>query len=141
MTAVSDGTGRGVLESPQHIVEGIILRRLRAKRIEGYTLEMSKEIVAALSAAPVAQEPVARLVPIKNLVAMLALLPPAPVDIPPSWFPVGSSGWLLACRPAIRIAPAASHRRKSTQCDGREEPLAAANQPPQHLPAGFGLAQ
>ena len=31
--------------------------------------------------APVAQEPVARLVPIKNLVAMLALLPPAPVDV------------------------------------------------------------
>ena len=57
MTAVSDETGRGVLESPQHIVEGIILRRLRAKRIEGYTLEMSKEIVAALSASPVAQEP------------------------------------------------------------------------------------
>ena len=36
---------------------------------------------AAPSAAPVAQEPVARLVPIKNLVAMLALLPPAPVDV------------------------------------------------------------
>lgn len=43
------------------------------------------KVIAALeeqgSASPVAQEPVARLVPIKNLVAMLALLPPAPVDV------------------------------------------------------------
>lgn len=38
-------------------------------------------LLHALSATPVAQEPVARLVPIKNLVAMLALLPPAPVDV------------------------------------------------------------
>ena len=59
MTAVSDETGREALQSPQHIIEGIILRRLHDERIEGYTLEMSKEIAAALSAAPVAQEPVA----------------------------------------------------------------------------------
>jgi len=59
MTAVSDETGREPFQSPQHLIEGIILRRLHDKRIEGYTLEMSKEIEAALSAAPVAQEPVA----------------------------------------------------------------------------------
>jgi hypothetical protein len=40
-----------------------------------------KRLLNAASASPVAQEPVARLVPIKNLVAMLALLPPAPVDV------------------------------------------------------------
>lgn len=57
MTAVSDEAGREPFQSPQHIIEGIILRRLHDKRIEGYTLEMSKEIEAALSASPVAQEP------------------------------------------------------------------------------------
>ena len=56
MTAtVSDETGREALQSPQHIIEGIILRRLHDERIEGYTLEMSKEIAAALSAAPVGE--------------------------------------------------------------------------------------
>lgn len=35
--------------SPQHIIEGVILRRLHEKRIEGYTLEMSEEIAEALS--------------------------------------------------------------------------------------------
>jgi len=34
----------------QYIIEGIILRRLHEKRIEGYTLEMSKEIAEALAA-------------------------------------------------------------------------------------------
>ncbi|MCK1445392.1 hypothetical protein IVB43_23695 [Bradyrhizobium sp. 48] len=35
--------------SAQYIIEGIILRRLHEKRIDGYTLEMSKEIAAALT--------------------------------------------------------------------------------------------
>lgn len=39
-------------KSPQYIIEGIILRRMHEKRIEGYTLEMSKEIAAALAALP-----------------------------------------------------------------------------------------
>ena len=56
MTAFSDETGREPFQSPQHIIEGIILRRLHDKRIEGYTLEMSKEIEAALSAAPVGDD-------------------------------------------------------------------------------------
>jgi hypothetical protein len=34
---------------PQYVVEGIILRRLFEKRIEGYTIETAKEIVEALS--------------------------------------------------------------------------------------------
>jgi hypothetical protein len=37
------------LKHPEYIIEGIILRRLHEKRIEGYTLEMCKEIAAALS--------------------------------------------------------------------------------------------
>ncbi len=36
-------------QQPQYIVEGIILRRLHEKRIEGYTIETAKEIVEALS--------------------------------------------------------------------------------------------
>jgi hypothetical protein len=40
-----------LLQQPQYIVEGIILRRLHEKRIEGYTIEMAKEIVEALRSA------------------------------------------------------------------------------------------
>jgi hypothetical protein len=36
---------------PQYIVEGIILRRLHERRIEGYTIETAKEIVASLQPA------------------------------------------------------------------------------------------
>jgi hypothetical protein len=36
-------------QQPQYVVEGIILRRLYEKRIEGYTIETAKEIVEALS--------------------------------------------------------------------------------------------
>jgi hypothetical protein len=38
-----------LMEQPQYVVEGIILRRIYEKRIEGYTIEMAKEIVEALS--------------------------------------------------------------------------------------------
>lgn len=44
------------LQSPQYIVEGIILRRLHEKRIEGYTIEMAKEIVGALALSPAHRE-------------------------------------------------------------------------------------
>ncbi len=45
------------VQTTQYIIEGIILRRLHEKQIEGYTLEMSREIAAALSAAPVSAAP------------------------------------------------------------------------------------
>ena len=38
--------------SPQHIIEGIILRRIYEKRIEGYTIEMAKEIAEAIGNVP-----------------------------------------------------------------------------------------
>ena len=37
------------LKQPQYIIEGIILRRLHEKRIEGYTIETAKEIAEALA--------------------------------------------------------------------------------------------
>lgn len=40
---------RPLMEQPQYIVEGIILRRLHQRRIEGYTIETAKEIVEALA--------------------------------------------------------------------------------------------
>lgn len=40
---------RPLMEQPQYIVEGIILRRLHERRIEGYTIETAKEIVEALA--------------------------------------------------------------------------------------------
>lgn len=46
-----------LLQQPQYIIEGIILRRLHEKRIEGYTIETAKEIASALSA--LSSEPVA----------------------------------------------------------------------------------
>lgn len=49
-------TREELLRDPQYIVEGIILRRLHEKRIEGYTLAMAKEIAAALDHG-VAQQP------------------------------------------------------------------------------------
>ena len=84
MTAVSDETGRGAL---QRCPEGCV--EYQARRSNNPFLNCGRcgtrmvQVLpaAAPSAAPVAQEPVARLVPIKNLVAMLALLPPAPVDV------------------------------------------------------------
>jgi hypothetical protein len=39
----------GPLKAPQYIIEGIILRRLHEKRIEGYTIETAKEIAEALA--------------------------------------------------------------------------------------------
>jgi hypothetical protein len=49
------------LKQPQYIIEGIILRRLHQKRIEGYTIETAKEIAEALS-------DVAQAVPVPALV-------------------------------------------------------------------------
>ena len=40
---------RSLMQQPQYIIEGIILRRIHEKRIEGYTIEMAKEIAEALS--------------------------------------------------------------------------------------------
>lgn len=37
-----------LMKQPQYIIEGIILRRLHQKRIEGYTIETAKEIAAAI---------------------------------------------------------------------------------------------
>jgi hypothetical protein len=37
------------LKQPQYIIEGIILRRLHQKRIEGYTIETAKEVADALA--------------------------------------------------------------------------------------------
>lgn len=40
---------RDPLKQPQYVIEGIILRRLHEKRIEGYTIETAKEIAEALA--------------------------------------------------------------------------------------------
>ena len=45
----SDDCESDPLQKPQYIIEGIILRRLHEKRIEGYTIEMAKEIADALA--------------------------------------------------------------------------------------------
>jgi predicted lipoprotein len=39
-----------MLKQPQYVIEGIILRRLHEKRIEGYTIETAKEIAEAVAA-------------------------------------------------------------------------------------------
>jgi hypothetical protein len=39
-------------QSAQHVIEGIILRRLHEKHIDGYTIEMAKEIAEAVAALP-----------------------------------------------------------------------------------------
>jgi hypothetical protein len=58
-----------MLKQPQYVIEGIILRRLHEKRIEGYTIETAKEIVEAVAAlqssADSAQPKGWKLVPIK----------------------------------------------------------------------------
>ena len=47
-----------ITRDPQYIVEGIILRRLHDKRIDGYTIETAKEIVVSLQSAARTAEPV-----------------------------------------------------------------------------------
>jgi hypothetical protein len=78
-----------VREQPQHVIEGIILRRLHQKRIEGYTIETAKEIAEALAALQQAPATDA-VIPLSMLTAMHDLL--EELD---DYSVVGTEAWVL----------------------------------------------